>query len=736
MVRLLTILLLLGLAVARVCAQSEPAADPKIVLKVELANNQREFHAGETIPLQLSFSSTVKGRYQINMAQYDRSGRMNYERFVVSPAQGAVDPLPANAQNFGGGLTTFNFLSPEPWTLKLNLNEWVRFTQPGEYRLNIISSRIAVRDPSNSFGGSPVTARSNEIILKIVAADPVWQKQVFREAVTILDKPAPSKSELMQQYETARRQAMETLRFLGTADAAREMAKRMRGEDSSGLDHICLLGLISTPERAAARSALQEALADPDRPINSTFLYTLRLINSDPDATNANWREGQQRTLAQLLPALNTKRGKALTISLSTAVNEAWNSPTLPKEVTDKLTSQLISVFDQLPLNEQNSLLTYRWDKIGDAALLPILQRYAQSYRDFPQMREASAYDSRPLSATALKRWYELDPAGARPAVIKEISRPRPRFDARVLGILPDETLPEVDFTLAKNFAASDDLDGSTNLASLIARYATDAILPQVIEKLDPQIGKSACAIQNPTLAYLLRVNPEIARPRIERAIAARGEAFTACNHELFQIVSELHYDPILEGLAIHSLDDPDLQVAMTAATMLGKFSSPGAESALWERYTSWTAKWAGRELQLDRMIGDPVDEKVYELGLGQNLVRALATGESWLADKSKLQRLSQMTKARRLQQDIESYLRNWQDEAVTISIDTASPPARFSARLVQYELHSMNALKQKITQFPAGTKFVLSISPESAADDQSLTELRAFLTARSAIKN
>jgi hypothetical protein len=114
-----------------------------------------------------------------------------------------------------------------------------------------------------------------------------------------------------------------------------------------------------------------------------------------------------------------------------------------------------------------------------------------------------------------------LDPAGARPAIIAEISRPRPRFDARVLGILPDETLPEVDFTLAEYLAASHDSDGGSNLASLIARYATAAILPQITETLDPKIGKWACAVQNPLLAYVLRVNPAAARPRIEQAIAA-----------------------------------------------------------------------------------------------------------------------------------------------------------------------------------------------------------------------
>src|SRR6266496_1206108 len=727
--RLVTFLLLVGIAALHVCAQSTPQVDPNVVLKVSIASNQREFRIGETIPLQLSFSSTVKDRYQVNMAQYDRSGRMNYEHFSGSPAEGAVDPLPTYTGGMGG-LTNFEFLTTEPWTIKLNLNEWVRFTQPGEYRLVISSNRVGVRAQSSSSGTSPVTARSNELPLKIVAADPVWQKRIFKDAVANLDAPAPLKAEQMEEYAASRRQAVETLRFLGTPDAVREMAKRMRGEDSSGLDHVYMLGLISSPERSVARTALEEALADPDHPIDINFLYALRMVNSDTNGTKTNWREAQQRVVEELLAALPSKRGKALSISLSTALSQAWDLNALPQQTTDKLAGQLVSMFEQLPLNEQNTLLSFRWDKIKSPALLPILKRYAQSYRDFPEMREANAYNSLQLSAAALQRWYELDPAGARPAIITEITRPRPRFGARVLGLLPDKTLPEVDFALAEHFVASDDADGESNLASLIARYATDAILPQITEKLDPKIGKWACAIQNPILAYILRVSPVSARPRLEKAIAARGEEFSACNHSLFQLVSEIQYDPLLEEIGIKSLDDPDPEVAMTAATMLGNFGSPAAESALWQRYASWSAQWAGREPELDITFAEGLNEKVYQLGLGLNLMRALATGKAWLSDKTELQRLSQMTKVRRIQQQLDSYLKIWEDQPLTIFLDDGSSWARFHARVAQYEFHSKDALEQKLTQFPSGTKFLLSISPvESPANDQTLTELRTFLS-------
>lgn len=726
--RFLGFLMLVGIAVVHTCAQSNPPVDRNVVFKVAIVGEQREFRIGETIPLQLSFSSTVKERYQVNMAQYDRSGRMTHEQFKVSPAQGASDPL-AKYEAAGGGITSFQFLSATPWTINVNLNEWLRFTQPGEYRLTISSDRVEKHDKSQPTGLVPLTARANEITLKIVAADPVWQKKTFKEAVAKLDAPAPLKPEQLEQYANSRRQAVETLRFLGTADATREMAKRMRGEESSGLNFIYMLGLISTPERSVARAALEEALADPDHPVDATFLNTLRTVSSDAEDSYANWRNAQQRAVEELIAVLPTKRGKALSVSLSTAVNEAWNLDALPQQTTDKLVVQLVSMFDQLPLSEQNSLLGFRWEKIKSPAMLPLLKRKAQWYRAFSEIRDADPYDSLQLSASALKRWYELDPAGARPAIITEITRPRPRFGARVLGLLPDKTLPEVDFALAEHFVANNDLDESSNLASLIARYATGAILPQIIEKLDPEIGKWACAVQNPILGYVLRVDPASAAPRIEKAIAVRGEEFSACNQALFQTISEIQNDPLLEDIAIKTLDDPDPEVAMTAATMLGRFGSPAAEAALRQRYASWTEQWAGRELELNTTIAEGLTDKFYQFGLGRNLMTALATGQSWLSDKTELQRLSQLTKVRRIKEQLDNYLRIWENDPLTISVDTS---AGFYARLAQYEFQSMDAFKKKLTQFPSGTKFVLANSPsESPSQEQVLNELRTFLSSQ-----
>jgi hypothetical protein len=491
-----------------------------------------------------------------------------------------------------------------------------------------------------------------------------------------------------------------------------------------------MMGLLYPAEPDAARRALDEALADPDQPITGGFLSALQGIRPAPEDPVDHWREDQQKAVQELLAVLPSKRGKALPVSLTTAVHAVWNGAVLPKPTADKLVEQLVSMFDQLPEAEQTGLLTFGWDKVGGRAFLPIVRRYAQAYRDFPNMRAWPAYESLQLGEKALRRWYELDPSDARPAFIKEISRPRPRFDARVLGVLPDKTLPEVDSVLAEHFIATDEPEASAHLASLIARYATEAILPDVLGKLDGRIGTWECARQEPLLAYVLRVSPAQARSRIERSIAARGRSFSGCNHDLLLAVAEIQYDPVLEEIGIRSLDDPDPRVAMSAAAMLGKFGSPEAEPALWQRYARWGAQWKGRESELVVLFAEGVSDRMHEVGLGVSLVQALATGRSWLADEAKLQRLSRMTSVKRVRDDVDRYLKIW-EQPLGISLNDL-PSIGLRAEVAQYMFPDLDALEEKLAQFPSGTEFLFGASPiGSPMIDRARADLLAFLAAR-----
>jgi hypothetical protein len=88
--RLAAVLLFIcSVAINEACAQSEAPLTHEVILTVSIASDRHEFHIGEIIPLQLSFTSPVNDRYQVNMAQYDRSGRMEQTKVssIASPTR-------------------------------------------------------------------------------------------------------------------------------------------------------------------------------------------------------------------------------------------------------------------------------------------------------------------------------------------------------------------------------------------------------------------------------------------------------------------------------------------------------------------------------------------------------------------------------------------------------------------------------------------------------------------------
>jgi hypothetical protein len=395
-------------------------------------------------------------------------------------------------------------------------------------------------------------------------------------------------------------------------------------------------------------------------------------------------------------------------------------------------------VFDRLPISDRTRLLTYRWDKIKNAALLPILMKYAQDDRDPSDLDVDEFHQVPELTLAALTHWYELDPDGARPLIIKEITRPQPRYGGRALGFLPDETLPEVDEALCTNLISAKDFDKLDHVASLIARYATPSIMPRLLRSLDKHLEDWSCDIANPILAYILRVNPELARPRIEKAVqAARRKQnprwmLAGCDSSVLSEIAAIHYNPLLEQIAIRNLDDHNATTAVHAAQMLGKYGSAAAEAELWKRYEVWSKRCAGHESELNRawLAGS---EKVdaYRMGVGGALLQALATGHAWLADPVKLQRLKEMNKLAFVQHGVDGYLEHWDHRPLYLSFYNFG---EFRGSVAQYdydEIKSYQRLKEKLAEFPVGTQFVISSPDDTSEEAKRMDDLCQFLNDR-----
>ena len=712
----------------------------EVSFHVGIKNGKSQFYLGEVIPLELTFTSKMPKRYQINMARYDRSGRMSYEQFSVNPDGSWGDPLRSYFNSsmgwMGGGLTGFEFLSESPRKISLELNEWVQFHRAGKYRVTVQTSRVGeISGEASSPFDKPVSLTSNELELTIVSPTTSWQEQTLLQALAALDASAqgPAKAVANPAEPSPRHQALKTLRYLGTASAAKELARHLRGEDTN-IDFECMFGMVGSPQHEAALSEMQRLLADPDHPVTDLFLVTMSVLslNKDesPEVLRSQREQRYQAIHAEFLDDLPHKRGNALAVSLYTALNQVGPQQAIPPEKGEQLAAQLPAIFDRLPVEKQYELLAYRWDSLRSPALLPLLRKCAQTYQDFPIPNEIHAYNANNLSGTALLHWYELAPEEARAAIIQEILRPKPRFNAQTLGILPDKTLPEVEQALVEHFSSNDeDYWISANLASLIQRYATTAILPRMLAIVDKNVGKWACDIQEPALAYLLRVDPVAARSRIEAGMAARGEGYSACNHSLLAQVGTLHIDPLLEEIALRSLNDDDPEVAANAAGFLGRFGSAATEEKLWERLAQWSAQWHGRESELIYIAGG-TNANAYQGTLGTSLQQAISTGEAWLADKAKLQKLQQLSVGTSMRQSIDGTLAQWDHKPWRIQFLHFLSGPQFD--VLQYHLNSLDSLRNKLSQFPLGSSFVWSegSAMPSAEGVKNFIELSEFLKA------
>ena len=120
------------------------AQEAKPALELRLAAAQASFRIGERIVLTLTLTGPGNNKYSIDTASYDRSGRLDIDTFAVSPATGWSDPL---AQYFsrgmfdGGGLRGSEMLSRKPISFSADLNEHIRFDQPGTYTITATSHR-------------------------------------------------------------------------------------------------------------------------------------------------------------------------------------------------------------------------------------------------------------------------------------------------------------------------------------------------------------------------------------------------------------------------------------------------------------------------------------------------------------------------------------------------------------------------------------------------------------------
>lgn len=286
-------------------------------LTIRTRGGQSVFQIGEMIELELLFTSSAPKKYLAVQSRTDRSCN-GIDRVAVAPLSGWDDPL-ADFYQFCLGVHSCDSLqstpplSAKPVVFNLELNEWVRFRDPGKYQVSIESRHAGIAKTKTL-----LTLNSNRLPLTIVPATEQWQEQTLRSARAVLDKTGSFASVTGEQY-TARWQAVNTLRYLGTPAAVREIVRWLKSDDLTSSGSF-LLGLVASTARELVLDQMKALLVDPDFPVFEQDLCSTALLSVPPgisemkaqlDALKASFRD-------ELRSALKNKRGNALEVSTFT----------------------------------------------------------------------------------------------------------------------------------------------------------------------------------------------------------------------------------------------------------------------------------------------------------------------------------------------------------------------------------------------------------------------------------
>jgi hypothetical protein len=632
-------------------------------------------------------------------------------------------------------------LSAQPVTFSYLLTHRFRFDAPGEYRVRLamdvgFDDETTQRRPVPDAKVRPHTVSViREISLEIVPAAPDWQAEIIRKGIEAFSAPVLSVITPSSPDPKLNQNARKALCNLGTPEAARALARLLLRNDANHQEEEGCLEHTASP--TAAIEEMERLLVDPDSAINAGFFRVLvLLLNMDESRKGGIPMLSQQymdTEREKLFAAIPRKRGDAQISSLLTVLacpahakgNAFEFGYTLP--FAPPVISAAVDNFELFPPQSQEWLLDEGWDRVRSPLMLPVVRGHAVAG-----------------DGQALLRWLELDPPAATAFIREEVVRTRPRFSSYYLR-LPDESLPDLEARIATNFVALRESEELARAATLVHRYASGAVLGTVLPFIDAKRAAWPCSIQVPVLAYLLKVSPADAEPRLRQSLGEANQG--ACRTgTFFTDMGLLEPSPVLERLALDEIDKGPKSLAIDAAAYLRQHGSTAMKPLLRQRLVKWHQSYVDSGAEQRRKDRVATNDDNALRGLAQVLADTFGRAQAWLLspkESADLQALlgSETTGgiscifncAASLGTDgapgnYGIYGRvNQQSERRQPPMEYLNPPERLHYTINQYRCNDMKALKEKILQFPVGSTFGFAWD-FTAADRDEVLEIGAFL--------
>jgi hypothetical protein len=676
-------------------------APAPVTLTLRIAGDRRQFHPGEIISFELTFESPIPGRFVVDGATSDRSGRLMIDEFDLAPLARVTDPMldyfASSGAFMGGGIRGFGVLGGKPYTVRLDLNDWFRFDTPGTFTLSVRSTRVTDEAERTPLSRPVVPVESNVVSFEIVSRDARWEDAEFARAIRMLSAPNDDHS-----------RGCRVLMFLATRAAVDELIRR---HDDGECRYELTAGMFGAPDRVYTLGRLEAGLRAPDQVITSEYLRTLALLSiyvrrpelRPPQTadTKSHMIDGElaqhpeivdaeeakyAAVLASALPSKSARARAVSTQEYARFVNRRSSSST-GAVASEGARQQVIASFRDLPTTRQENLLEFDWPAVADADMIPVLRELADG--------------SNRLANLSLRRLYALSPEEGRARILREIANPKPSASLSTLGILPDTTLPELDETIARAIEAN-----ATEIGiGLLYRYASPAIAPRMRLRLGDRIGRLACQPQTHALAFFLRAAPRDGAALLERALVSRDG--TGCFRSVLRDTASLQMTPELEATARAHLDDSDPRVVLSAVDTLGRYGSPAAIPSLQAAFERWRRQWAERPNALRFNLAQRIDtsaavQSMIEMAYVRALGPGALVGGPAIADPRELC----------ITDDCRVMVpgSTTDDQYTTIVVTGFDNPRDLFATLSGYEFRSLASLERKLAQYRQGTRLRMRI--------------------------
>ncbi len=672
------------------------------------------FRVGERIPLTLTFTAPAGSHVRV-LTGYEGQRGITSPSIEVIPSSGWTDPHPdaSRPSAFAGMMPAPVDVSDKPLTRVLDLNEYIRFEQPGDYAAVIRTAARQPFEPENT-PAMPV-AVSAPLKLHIVAPTPEWQAETLAAAVNALKERATLPRTI---NDTKANALYSTIAALDTDAALREMASHLDDERPAGWSsrqRIYTAALTGLPasRRPAALAAMRIVLNTPDAHISSGFLSVL--INLEPSGdVPENWQRASEAAwneIAATIPAHTPATRAEIADMLS-----RFNPPN--EEARASLARYLAEGFHDLPPDKQSTVLQYSWQGLRSPAMLAEVQRLAQlpeRKRNIPDDPDQGFTISatNELRVVALRRWYDLDPGGATAYIHQQIGTEHPAYAASDIAFLPSDPMPQFESLWGTALADGSNED-APRLTSLLTRFGTGNAKPQVGAYVDTILSRSPvlCGFVEPSaLAYLVRFDTEHARAVISRS---HEKADPKCPGLPFTMIAALGNGPALEEAAIAALDQQSMGEA-EAVGYLGRYGTSAARKPLEDRLQRYLAENADSSVTYERYDRSPeAMARMQNIGLGQALLQSVLAPQGWMTNP---QEASALLAGCHLPQVCQVYhqLPAEFDHLQLSVTDFGRYEPVYS--LPPFPGQTLDELKTKLSQLPAGTTIVLLSSTRDSSE-------------------